>query len=340
MLSKTENLLKGFEKWLLGCEKSPFTVRSYLEKVVPFCQWLDARAVDILEVDPQEAGYFFQYLLLKKKHAANTRNLAYTAIRQFYNYLVAQQLMAANPLDDVTAPKKEYRKMGALTNDEVQLLIHAPGMDTERGLRDTAMIALLTAVGSRVSALTRLRLGDIRAEEVTLPPRCGYCNQVDYSGASRMRPKKKTMAILTLREKGNKQWDIPLNDKGAFYLNQYLVQREFGSDSDIVFPALKRRPVRPISRAGILSVIKRYAREAKIKGSVSPHSFRRAAITWLLDCGVDEMVVKNYFGHAALSTTERYRNVTHRSFMFAGVAAEKNLLEAIETPMDKIIEKG
>ena len=96
----------------------------------------------------------------------------------------------------------------------------------------------------------------------------------------------------------------------------------------------------PITREGILKLVKKYGAAAGVKGSVSPHMFRGAAATWMLDVGTDPMVVQKFLGHAALSTTEIYRNMTHRSFTWSGVAGEKNLLEAIRTPADNMLERG
>lgn len=331
--------IAGFCRWLEHAEKMPKTIRNYQSKVQKFLEYLERHGIDPFNVSNEKVDLYLQFLLIKKKQKASSRNLALAGIKLFYDYFVSKGLIDKNPCAGVKGPKREKRRMGSLTNDEIQLMIHAPDLSTEIGMRDTALLCVLTAVGSRVSALTKLRTGDIRVETVTIPPRCYHCNQVDYSGASRMRAQKKQMAILTIREKGGKEWPIPLNDKAAYYLNQYLIHREHGKDSDILFPGYRSKVVKAISRHGILQVVKKHAEQAGIKGNVTPHSFRRAAITWLLDCGVDQMVVKNFFGHAALTTTEMYRNVTHRSFVFAGAAAERNLLEAIETPMDRVIDK-
>lgn len=334
---ENKEYVSAFCRWLEHNEKMPKTIRNYESKVVKFLEYLKRHGIDLFNLSNEKVDLYLQYLLLKKKQAASSRSLALTGIKLFYDYLESRGLVDKNPTMGVKGPKREKRRMGSLTNDEVQLMIYAPGLDTELGMRDTALMCVLTAVGSRVSALTKLRTGDIRVETVTIPPRCYHCGQVDYSGASRMRAQKKQMAILTIKEKGGKEWPIPLNEKAAYYLNQYLIHREHAKDSDILFPQYRSKVVKAISRHGILQVVKKHAQRAGIKSNVTPHSFRRAAITWLLDCGVDQMVVKNFFGHAALTTTEMYRNVTHRSFVFAGAAAERNLLEAIETPMDKVI---
>lgn len=336
---KNKDLLDGFKRWMEAQEASSRTVKSYREKARKLLVYLRRHKVELAAVDSSAVDLYMQYLLINKKQARNTRAQTRYALKRFFAYLVERGEASANPVDKSKPIKKEKRVAGSLTNEEITLMIHAPGVDTELGLRDTAIIAMLASVGARATALCNLRMGDIRIEEVRIPPRCTHCGQVDYSGGSKLRGRKKKIPIVKLREKGGKEWDVPLNDKAAFYLNQYLVQRVHGRDSDVIFPRYRRQPIAPITRHGLRELIRKYAARAGVKGSVSPHSFRRAVITWLMDCGVDEMVVKNFVGHAWLSTTEIYRAVTHRSFAWAGVAEEKSLLEAIETPMDGLMDR-
>ena len=116
--------------------------------------------------------------------------------------------------------------------------MYAPGLKTEKGKRDTAIMAVLMSAGNRTSALVNLKVSDIRGERVRIPPKCHHCGQTDYTGRSRLKGREEEMVLIDLKEKGGKSWSVPLHRKAAFYLNQYLVQREHGKNSDIVFPSL------------------------------------------------------------------------------------------------------
>lgn len=333
-----KELAEGFRNWLERRERGGRTVKAYQDKAERFLGWVERRGLELNAVNTETVDQYMQVLLVQYGHKPQTRLAFYYAIKQFFDYAVSRTVVSVNPVTGATRPKRERRLKGCLTNDEITRMIYAPGLATEIGRRDTAILTLLTSLGTRATALCGMKTGDIRVEQITVPPRCGHCGQVDFSGGSRLRGKKRQVAIVRVREKGGKEWDIPIHDKAAFYLNKYLVLREKGKDSDTVFITYRQHEIRALNRHGLYAVIRKYARKAGIPGAVTPHSFRRAAITWLLDCGVDPTVVKNFFGHAYLETTEIYRNVTHRSFNWAGIAAERNLLEAIETPMDGVMD--
>lgn len=343
MVDIMNDLINGFCRQLERDELRVRTVKSYRAKVEQFSKYLEGRGKGLTAVDGEEASVYFHWLLIKKLQSANTRYSSWIGLKRFYDFLVERGEMTSNPILSVKPPKKERRPKGSLTIDDAQRMMYAPGLKTEKGKRDTAIMAVLMAAGNRTSSLVNLRVGDLRSERVRIPPKCHHCGQTDYSGQSRLRGREEDMAFIDLKEKGGKSWSVPLHKKAAFYLNQYLVQREHGKNSDIVFPSLrgKRDPddVKPISRHGIYALIKKYAQEAGIKGDVSPHSFRHLVITWLLDCGVDEMLTKNFVGHSKLTTTEGYRGITHRAFTQAGMADEKSILDAIETPMDDILNR-
>lgn len=338
-----KDLIDSFCRQLEWEDLSPRTVKSYRDKVEQFARYLKEKDKGLLSVDGEGANIYFHFLLIKKLHTANTRYSSYCALKRFYDFLVSKGEVKSNPVDGVPVPKRERRPKGSLTLDDAQRMMYAPDRKTEKGKRDTAILAILMSAGNRTSALVNLRVGDIRGEKVKIPPRCHHCGQTDYSGKSRLRGREEEMVLITLKEKGGKSWSVPIHKKAAFYLNQYLVQREHGKNSDIVFPSLRGRKdpdkVKPITRHGIYGLIKKYALEVGIKGNVSPHSFRHLVVTWLLDCGVDEMLTKNFVGHANLKTTDGYRGVSHRAFMYSGMAHEKSILDAIETPMDSILNR-
>ena len=332
-------LIEGFCRWIEGQEKMPRTVRAYQDKAEKLIEYLGRHKVAPGDVTAEKIDQYMQFLLIQKKQSSRTRRQTFYALKRFFDYLVARGVAPQNPVASAARIRKERKVQGCLTNDEVTRLIYEPGLTTEIGMRDTAIMALLAGLGTRASALCNLRIGDMRAEEIVVPPRCPHCDQVDYAGASRLRGKRKTVAIIKVKEKGGKEWDIPIHDKAAFFLNQYLCHRKHGKDSEIIFVCYRRKEIRPLNRHGLYGVVRKYAARAGIPGKVTPHSFRRAAITWLLDSGMDPMVVKNFFGHSFLETTELYRHVTHRSFNWSGIAAERNLLEAIETPMDGLMDR-
>lgn len=333
-------MIPEYTRWLERNQARPKTVKSYANKARIFVAWLDKQLVGVPEVDPDRIFSFHQHLLHERKQKASTRCVYLGALRNYFDFLVDQGLFRENPAKAVAKPKVHKAPPNSLDEEEIErLMVAAFEKKTEKGLRDMAMIAVLTGTGCRVSALTDLRLTDFRPTEVLIPENCPHCQQPILTGRLAGRGKKKKVTMCHLREKAGKEWDIILPDKAAFYLSQYLNSRAIGVSTDIVFPVQRGDVLRPISRQGVLFTIKRLAQKAGITRSISPHCFRHAAITWLLDLGTDPEVVQRWFGHRALTQTMEYRNKSIRAFVWSGVGADRNLFERVKTPLDPLFNR-
>jgi len=204
------------------------------------------------------------------------------ALRGFFGFLVAEAVIAENPMSRVRRPPSLRPLPKVLTSEEVEALLAAPNQACPMGLRDAAMIDVLYATGLRVSELLALRLGDLQ-----LP--IGYLRCVG---------------------KGSKERIVPLAGEAEITLQKYLaVARELllaGKRTHVVF--VNRRGS-AMSRQGFWKIIRAYGQRAGLKTPLSPHVVRHSFATHLLANGADLRSVQEMLGHADISTTQIYTHI-------------------------------
>jgi integrase/recombinase XerD len=72
----------------------------------------------------------------------------------------------------------------------------------------------------------------------------------------------------------------------------------------------------PLTRSGIYKIVRRHAAsldDPRTGRRVSPHTFRHTAAVHLLEAGVEVNVIRGWLGHADLTSTNRYAEITTRT---------------------------
>ncbi len=227
----------------------------------------------------------FVLAIKEKAYAPATVARKVAAVKSFFHYLVAENILRADPTAALDSPKVGRSLPKAITVAEVDALLNQPAGDTSpEGLRDKAMLELLYATGMRVSELVSLNTDDISLAS-------GY---------------------IRCFGKGGKERTIPVHPQAIAALETYLAEARPRLIISAHEPALfvNHRGTR-LTRQGFWLIIKEYARKAGIQ-EITPHTLRHSFATHMLNNGASVRDVQELLGHASIATTQIYTHLTNR----------------------------
>ncbi len=259
------------------------TIDAYSHGLNRFIDYLRKRGIqEISDVSKFDVRAFL--LTLKKQGLSSksvVRNLV--AIRTFFQFLVREGILEANPIEELESPKIPKTLPEILTLREVEQLLEQPSCKTPMGIRDRTMLEVLYATGMRVSELTQLPINQVNLE-------AGY---------------------VIVFGKGSKERIVPLGSEAmkwiALYLKGSRERLAKGRESPCLFV---NRMGRGMSRQQFWKSIKAYGRRAGIRKRITPHLLRHSFASHLLERGADLRSVQMMLGHADISTTQIYTHVT------------------------------
>jgi site-specific recombinase XerD len=263
--------------------RNPNTRKAYGRAVGRFLAWCESQGLGLREVSPIAVSAYIE----RHDGAPATVKQHLAAIRKLFDWLVLGHIIDVNPADPVRGPKHvvEEGSTPILTAEEARELIEGLPTATIKDKRDKAIIGVLTYTFARVSAVTRLTVGDY------------------FQAGRRWR--------VRLHEKGGKRRDIPLNHKAKDYLDIYIEAAGIAEErKNPLFRTITRSKAlsdRPISRTSVLRMLKSRAEEAGFDPDrVCCHTFRGTGITAYLENGGKLEVAQHIAGHADASTTKLY----------------------------------
>jgi integrase/recombinase XerD len=133
------------------------------------------------------------------------------------------------------------------------------------------------------------------------------------------------MQIHVDHGKGDKARRTLLSDNGVALLRAHW--RTLPPKSELLFPGC--RTGKPLTREAFGLALKKAAAEAKVNKRVTPHSFRHAFATHLLESGTDLRTLQVLLGHASIRSTVWYLHVTPT--LLAKVRSPADRLQSIDT---------
>jgi integrase/recombinase XerC len=274
---------------------SAHSIRAYESDLRQFLAYLsppelappEPQAIDLLLLREWLASLYGDQL------AAVTLRRKLAAVRGLFRFMRREGVVPLNVARLVRTPKAPQKLPEVMSTEQVNVLLDdvaAGKLERPFPARDRALFELLYGCGIRVSELAGLNLEDIDRSD-------GW---------------------LRVRGKGRKERQVPLPGKAAESLERYLAERPVVTsvsgprEERAVF--LNHRNARLTTR-GIGGIVKLYATYLAGDPSIHPHSFRHAYATHLLADGADLRAIQELLGHARLSTTQKYTQVSLTDLM-------------------------
>lgn len=235
------------------------------------------------QLQPRHIQLYLHELRRQGKSAA-TMARRFVTIRGLCRFGVMERLIAHDPTLGIEAPRTEKKPASALSPEEVGLLLDAScaGEPSPPRLRDAAMLELLYASGIRVSELIALDIAHVRED----------------------------LGLLHCISQGGKERIVPIGRLAVDKLRRYVTDGRpallgAGDQEQALF--VNRRGTR-LTRQGCWKIIRGLARDAGIRGELTPHMLRRSFAVHLLQNGADVRAVQEMLGHASPQSTLVYRD--------------------------------
>ena len=271
---------------------SEHTVRNYASDLDQFLAYFTLPGEKKPTVEKIDALAVREWLghLYEERLTAVSMRRKLAAVRSFFKFLLREGFVEKNVARMVRTPKIPKTLPEVMTAEQTNALVDGviPAADQfERPFpaRDLAIFELLYGCGLRISELVGLNLEDFDFNE----------------------------RWIRVRGKGKKERQVPYAGKATVALERYLALRQPDSRNG---PALflNHRGGRLTDR-GARGIVKFYARMITGDSSIHPHSLRHAYATHLLSDGADLRAIQELLGHARLSTTQKYTQVSLADLM-------------------------
>lgn len=178
---------------------------------------------------------------------------------------------------EVAVPQREVRLPEVPTEDEIRRFYQA--VWNCRNFADMVLIKTLFYTGARVSELVVMRLDEVDVE------RCQIRISLGKGNKDRIVP-----------------FPLPFRELLALHMEQ---MRSKGAT--YLFESSRRHKY---TDRGVRKMLTRYATQAGITRSMSPHKWRHFLFTWLKTQGIDDALIQPYSGHATRQSLEVYSKLS------------------------------
>ncbi|MEW5745525.1 MAG: tyrosine-type recombinase/integrase [Nitrospirota bacterium] len=270
---------------------APTTIKSHLFYLNRFLRYLRETGISEITAVTRDTIRDYQVHLYEEinfkgePNSVRAQNNALKVVKAFFRFLQGSNYIIGDPAKDILYAKTPKRlPRSILTQSEMRKLLQAPDTSTILGYRDRTILEVLYSTGIRKEEINSLLVEDVDYNE-------GY--------------------IRINSGKGRKDRVVPIGRIACRYLENYI---------KAVRPVLVRNPRekhlfismrgRRLSKNVVWEIVKEYAKKARIKKNISPHTFRHTCATLMLRNKANIRHIQELLGHASLDSTQVYASVS------------------------------
>lgn len=286
-------LCPAFMEWMRVKNYSERTVENRQHYMGAFVSWCQDRGItQPAEVTKALLERYQRWLYHYRKDngQALTFGSQFThlvPVRAFFKWCAKGNHTLYNPAGELEMPKVEKRlPKHVLTASEADRVLNQANVTDPLGIRDRAIMETFYSTRMRRRELSGLKLYDLDIERGTVMVRMG---------------------------KGKKDRMIPIGSRALAWIDRYVTE---------VRPTLARQPddgILFLSNQGdcfspnrLTQMVREYVDAAELGKSGACHLFRHTMATLMLEGGADIRYIQQMLGHAELSTTQIYTQVSIR----------------------------
>ncbi len=268
--------IENYKSYLNLKNLSSNTVSSYIYDINSFREYLYENYE--LELDKTRKAHILTYLvnLQKQGKSSSTISRTISALKNFFEFMKKEKLIEDNPAISIHSPKQIKKTPSILSEDEVNLLMKQPDINSFKGSRDSAILELLYSSGIKVTELINIKIKDANLNS----------------------------GIINIE--GSKERIVPLSnyarDAIFNYLNNFRSSR-CKEDNEFLFINISGEP---ISRQGIWKILKFYEEKMNLKKELSPQILRNSFAVHLLSHGADLGTVQELMGLSSFAAAQNY----------------------------------
>jgi site-specific recombinase XerD len=281
-----DHAARRFLEFFAATIRNKNTRMAYYRAACHFFAWVEQHHIgELADIEPIHVAAYIE--ALQATNAKPTVKLHLAAIRMLFDWLIIGQVLAVNPAHAVRGPKHVVRrgKTPVLSEEQARRLLESLDTSTLVGLRDRALIGVMTYAFARIGAVVAMKVEDY------------------YPAGKRW--------WVRLHEKGGKRHDMPAHHKLEHFIDEYLLVagiREAGK-TPLFRSAIGKTGLltdKPMNRIDAYRMIRRRTAEAGFKVKLGCHVFRATGITAYLEAGGTLENAQAMAAHESPRTTKLY----------------------------------